>query len=111
MIPGKGWRLSEAYDLNPVARSDGLKLNITENDNALDLELAREVAEYFRLGLTEADDIIANFRGIVSQWRIIAERLRLPGREQELMAEAFRGQFRIVISIYSLNHKFAKQCQ
>ncbi|TFR51640.1 toxin HipA, partial [Escherichia coli] len=28
---------------------------------------------------------------IVSQWRIIAERLRLPGREQELMAEAFRG--------------------
>ena len=91
LIPGKGWRLSEAYDLNPVARSDGLKLNITENDNALDLELAREVAEYFRLGLTEADDIIANFRGIVSQWRIIAERLRLPGREQELMAETFRG--------------------
>lgn len=111
LIPGKGWRLSEAYDLNPVAVSDGLKLNITENDNALDLELAREVAEYFRLGLTEADDIIANFRGIVSQWRIIAERLRLPGREQELMAEAFRGQFRIVILIYSLNHKFAKQCQ
>ena len=91
LIPGKGWRLSEAYDLNPVVRSDGLKLNITENDNALDLELAREVAEYFRLSLTEADDIIANFRGIVSQWRIIAERLRLPGREQELMAEAFRG--------------------
>ena len=62
--------------------------------------------------MTEADGIIANFRGIVSQWRIIAERLReLPGREQELMAEAFRGQFRIVILIYSLNHKFAKQCQ
>ncbi|EOA8082384.1 TPA: hypothetical protein ACGRSL_001905 [Escherichia coli] len=55
------------------ARSDGLKLNITENDNALDLELAREVAEYFQLGLTEADDIIANFRGIVSQWRTIAD--------------------------------------
>lgn len=55
------------------ARSDGLKLNITENDNTLDLELAREVAEYFQLGLTEADDIIANFRGIVSQWRTIAD--------------------------------------
>ena len=64
LIPGKGWRLSEAYDLNPVARSDGLKLNITENDNALDLELAREVAEYFRLGLTEADDIIAILEGL-----------------------------------------------
>lgn len=30
LIPGKGWRLSEAYDLNPAAVSDGLKLNITE---------------------------------------------------------------------------------
>ncbi|WP_354615646.1 HipA domain-containing protein [Escherichia coli] len=27
LIPGKGWRLSEAYDLNPVVRSDGLKLD------------------------------------------------------------------------------------
>ncbi|HCA3880575.1 TPA: HipA domain-containing protein [Salmonella enterica] len=90
LVPGQGWRLSEAYDINPVPRSDGLKLNITEADNALDLELAREVAEYFRLNLAEADEIIANFRGIVSQWRTIADSLALPFREQEQMAEAFR---------------------
>lgn len=90
LVPGQGWRLSEAYDINPVPRSDSLKLNITEADNALDLELAREVAEYFRLNLADADEIIANFRGIVSQWRTIADSLRLPFREQEQMAEAFR---------------------
>lgn len=90
LVPGKGWRLSEAYDINPVSRSDGLKLNITEADNALDLELAREVAEYFRLNLAKADEIIASFRGIVSQWRTIADSLTLPYREQEQMAEAFR---------------------
>lgn len=90
LVPGKGWRLSEAYDINPVPRSDGLKLNITEADNALDLELAREVAEYFRLNLAKADEIIASFRGIVSQWRTIADSLTLPHREQEQMAEAFR---------------------
>ncbi|WP_239699252.1 hypothetical protein [Salmonella bongori] len=67
-----------------------MKLNITEADNALDMELAREVAEYFRLKLTDADEIIASFRGIVSQWRTIADSLTLPYREQEQMAEAFR---------------------
>lgn len=90
LVPGQGWRLSEAYDINPVPRSDGLKLNITAADNALDLELAREVAGYFRLHLAEADEIIANFRGIVSQWRTIADSLALPFREQEQMTEAFR---------------------
>lgn len=90
LVPGTGWRLSEAYDMNPAPVADGLKLNITEADNALDLELAREVAEYFRLGLHEADEIIEDFRGTVSQWRILANRLRLSAREQDRMAEAFR---------------------
>src|SRR6476620_4273373 len=27
MVPGKGWRLSEAYDMNPVPESHGLTLN------------------------------------------------------------------------------------
>jgi serine/threonine-protein kinase HipA len=90
LVPGKGWRLSAAYDMNPAPWSDGLKLNITEVDNALDLELAREVAGYFRLSLVEADEIIENFLGIVSQWRTIANGLGLPPREQERMAEAFR---------------------
>lgn len=89
LVPGKGWRLSEAYDMNPVPKADGLKLNITETDNTLDLELAREIATYFRLNLKSADEIIANFRGIVSQWRTIASNLALSLREQDKMAEAF----------------------
>lgn len=90
LVPGKGWRLSAAYDINPVPWSDGLKLNISEADNALDLELAREVAGYFRLNLAEADKIIQDFIDIVSQWRTIANGLQLPQREQEYMADAFR---------------------
>jgi serine/threonine-protein kinase HipA len=90
MVPGTGWRLSAAYDMNPVPVADGLKLNITEADNALDLELAREVAAYFRLRLNEADEIIEDFRGIVCQWRTIAASLALSLREQDRMAAAFR---------------------
>jgi serine/threonine-protein kinase HipA len=90
LVPGAGWRLSEAYDMNPVPVADGLKLNITEADNALDLDLAREVAEYFRLRLSEADTIIEDFRGTVSQWRTIANGLKLSAREQDRMASAFQ---------------------
>lgn len=90
LVPGCGWKLAEAYDMNPVPAADGLKLNITEADNALDLELAREVAGYFRLTLATADEIIETFRDTVRQWRVIATGLGLPAREQERMADAFR---------------------
>lgn len=90
LVPGRGWRLSEAYDMNPTPIADGLKLNITDSDNALDLELAREVAGYFRVPSNEAEEIIEDFRGTVSQWRTLANGLRLPIREQDRMAGAFR---------------------
>lgn len=68
-------RLSEAYDINPVPFGDGLKLNITDTDNALDLDLTREVAQFFRLAPPEADDIIEHCKSVVSQWRKIANAL------------------------------------
>lgn len=87
--PGNGWRLSAAYDINPVPTGDGLKLNITDADNALDLELVREVAGFFRLPLTEADEIIADCKSVVSQWRTLARAIGLGAREQDYMASAF----------------------
>ena len=88
--PGRGWRLSAAYDMNPVAHADGLKLNITDADNALDLELAREVAEYFRVSRVDAENIIESFKQVVSQWSTLASALGLSKREQDNMAPAFR---------------------
>jgi serine/threonine-protein kinase HipA len=90
LVPDKGWRLSAAFDLNPVPYADGLKLNVTAADNALDLDLAREVAPYFRLKAREAETIIEKFSSIVAQWRIVARHLGLSQREQEKMSDAFR---------------------
>lgn len=88
--PGKGWRLSEAYDMNPTPESHGLKLNISEADNAMDLGLARSVAHYFRITGQIADEIIGNFRQVVAQWPKIADHLGIPQSEQKRMAPAFR---------------------
>jgi serine/threonine-protein kinase HipA len=90
LVPGKGWRLSGAYDMNPLPHAQGLKLNVSEADNALDLELARSVAGYFRWPLHEADAQIERMRATVRQWRTIAERLQIPAGQQTLMAAAFR---------------------
>jgi serine/threonine-protein kinase HipA len=76
--------------MNPAPRSTGLKLNVSETDNALDLELALSVAHLFRLRLDEANAIITQVRSVVGQWRSLANGLGISRREQEMYAPAFR---------------------
>ncbi|RXZ38724.1 type II toxin-antitoxin system HipA family toxin [Oxalobacteraceae bacterium CAVE-383] len=90
LAPGKGWRLSEAYGFNPAPQSQALRLNVDESDNAMDLELARSVAHYFRLDAASADEIIERSRAVVRQWPKIATRLGIPLKEREWMRAAFR---------------------
>jgi serine/threonine-protein kinase HipA len=87
--PGKGWRLSPAYDMNPVPGAAGLKLNVSEADNALDLGLARSVAPLFRVTRRAADEIISSSQAVVKQWARIADGLKLRAAEKAQMAPAF----------------------
>ena len=84
-----GWEFSPAYDLNPNPRGSGLTLNISEDDNSLDTELALSVAKYFRLKHDQAKDIQDTLKNAVAQWRTIAAKYKLSKREQDYMAAAF----------------------
>lgn len=90
LLTGGGWVLSPAYDINPIENGIGLKLNISENDNSLDLDLAREVAPYFRLKENEADDIITKVTENVAKWKTYAKEYNIPIAEQQRMENAFR---------------------
>lgn len=90
LVPGQGWRLSEAFGLNPVPDAQGLSLNINETNNALDLDLVRSVAPYFRVDAATAATLIERIAAVVAQWPKLAAHLAIPAREQERMAEAFR---------------------
>jgi serine/threonine-protein kinase HipA len=79
-----------AYDMNPVAHGDGLTLNISETDNAQDLELALDVAKHFRLKAARAREIVGEVGAAVGQWRAEAKRTGLSRAEQDRMASAFR---------------------
>ena len=87
--PG-GWRLSPAFDINPVPQGAGLSLAIDEDDNSLDFGLALRVAPFFRLSPNESRAIVDSVLASVSPWRERARAFGIARGEQERMAGAFR---------------------
>jgi len=87
-----GWRLSPAYDLNPVPtdiKPRILSTAINEDDNTASLALAMEVAGYFELDAGKACEIAAHVGKAVSKWRDEAARHGLAKGEIDRMASAF----------------------
>ncbi|MCB1023813.1 MAG: type II toxin-antitoxin system HipA family toxin [Acidobacteria bacterium] len=89
MLLPNGWKLAPAYDINPNPFGTGLHLNISENDNSLNLELAREVAPYFRISDGEARMGIQGVVQVVRCWRKIASKLGISNESVDSMQTAF----------------------
>jgi serine/threonine-protein kinase HipA len=92
---GDGWRLSPAYDLNPVpthVKPRILTTNISEEDGTASLKLAMSVANYFELDTDEAKEIANEVGEAVSMWRNKAANHGLNKSEIERMASAFEHQ-------------------
>ena len=85
----RGWILSPAYDINPVTPAGGLHLNITEDDNSLNYELAMDVIDYFQLNKQDALQIKNKVLQSVAGWEEVATKIGLGRAEQQLMAPAF----------------------
>ncbi len=90
ILSKNGWILSPAYDVNPEPYATGLQLNISENDNSLDLRLLLELDTYFQLTDKRAKEIINTVRAAVKNWRHVANKYGLTNQEQETMVSAFR---------------------
>lgn len=90
ILTSRGWKLSPAYDINPVETGTGLSLNISENDNSLDLDLALKVCSYFRLSESRAKDIMEEVINAVRPWRTNAKKFGISNAECELKSRAFR---------------------
>jgi serine/threonine-protein kinase HipA len=84
-----GWILSPAYDVNPVTPANGLHLNITDNDNRLDYNLAMDVIDFFQLDKKIAAQIKSEVLASVSNWEKVAADIGISRSEQQLMAPAF----------------------
>jgi serine/threonine-protein kinase HipA len=89
LLNEKGWILSPAYDINPIATGTGLSLNISQNENSLDLNVAMDVAAQFYLDEKKALGIIDKVKAVVKTWQSIAEKYKISRNEQALMQSAF----------------------
>jgi serine/threonine-protein kinase HipA len=87
-----GWRLSPAYDLNPVPtdiKPRVLTTAIDLDDGTASLKLALDVAGYFELTTKEARKIAAEVGKAAANWRKVAAKLGLNQAEIDRMASAF----------------------
>lgn len=91
LLTETGWRLSPAFDINPMETGTGLSLNISEDDNSLNLDLAMEVAPYFRLTAKKAKAILEKVTASVKTWRQVAGKYKIKRDEMEFMSSAFKG--------------------
>jgi serine/threonine-protein kinase HipA len=87
-----GWRLSPAYDLNPIPtdiRPRVLTTAIDLEDGTASLKLALDVRRYFELDEDEARQIVAQVGCAVARWRSVARKLGISPVEVDRMASAF----------------------
>jgi serine/threonine-protein kinase HipA len=87
-----GWRLSPAYDMNPVpidVRPRVLSTSIDPDDPSASIDLALAAAGYFGLKDKQARQIAAEIATVVSTWRETAEKAGLTRAEIDRMASAF----------------------
>jgi serine/threonine-protein kinase HipA len=87
-----GWRLSPAYDLNPVPidlKPRVLSTAIDLDDATASLELAMQVASYFEINSKDARQIAYEVGTAVNSWRNVAADLGLTANQIERMSSAF----------------------
>ena len=88
----RGWRLSPAYDLNPVppdVKPRFLTTLINEQDNDADFRLVVSTGEYYGLSDKDMRQISGEVVAATSGWRTAATELKVPHREIERMSGAF----------------------
>ena len=91
-VPGMGWTLSPAYDLNPVpvdVKPRVLATAIDFDGATASLELAFEAAPYFELDAAAARETAAEVARATSGWRQAAADFGIAGGEPARMASAF----------------------
>lgn len=85
-----GWMLSPAFDINANETGTGLKLNIDEEDNSLDVALVVNTAPFYLISNERALEIKDEVVQAVSKWREVAQKYKATPTEIAMKAGAFK---------------------
>ena len=90
-----GWRLSPLYDVNPVPYGDELSLNVDEEDNSINIDLAIQTATRFGISETDAKTYAKDILTLVKEnWEKRATAYGVSRRLIEEMRPAFSACYR-----------------
>lgn len=90
LLSGSYWNLSPAYDLNPVPDQAWLSLAVDFDDPSRDLRHALDVADYFRLTSSQAENIAGQIQETIKKhWPLLADKYHIAKNEQSRMSPAF----------------------
>ena len=87
------WRLSPAYDLNPVPleeKAREMTTWISEEGPDADLDLARRAAPYFAVRPDQAETVVDEVAAALHGWRSVARRLGMSAEDVAIYATAIR---------------------
>lgn len=87
---GAGWRLSPAFDLNPIPDKHEHELAFDASTRAPDLSVIEKTARLYRLSARRAGQVIRDVREAAAPWRDLAREVGIPRDEIEVMAPAFQ---------------------
>lgn len=90
LLSDEGWKLSPMYDVNPNADGDVLSLNVDEDSNLIDFELALSVSGLYEMTEGQAQEELGEIKNIVeNNWKRLAQQYGLGRNEIENMSPAF----------------------
>lgn len=90
ILTSAGWKLSPLYDVNPVPYGDELSLNVNDESNGIDLDLAIETAPKFGIEMDKAVEIAENMVKLIGEnWKNLALKQGLSRAQIEEMRPAF----------------------
>jgi serine/threonine-protein kinase HipA len=84
----EGWRLSPAFDLNPVPTLAEHQLAIDDSNRTPDLEVVLETASFYRLQSAAARVIADEVREAIASWREVAQVFELTRTDTDLLESA-----------------------
>jgi serine/threonine-protein kinase HipA len=90
VLTNQGWKLSQAYDMNPNEMGNGLTLNISENSNEQDIAVVMYTASYYQVKVDKANKILKEMLNEITNWRTVAKNFAISNSEIELTKRAFR---------------------
>lgn len=105
LYDGAAWRLSPAYDLNPVpahvkSRELSTAINV-DGDTTASIELAVEAAPEFFLEKKDAQRIAIEVARAVKGWRIVAGEFGIHAAEVDRMTSAFEHDDAVTVETWA----------